>query len=129
MAFVDRIQAKAARKYDQARRRFVGDDARCFLLKRAGQRSSFVVVSEITSGWFYQFSEFRGQMKLTVATSDPQMSDQMAQTSYIALGRPAADGSIDLYSINPEGQDVVPPDGTSPFWKVYLTKETSERYH
>jgi hypothetical protein len=117
-----------ATAFDKMRKVFVGPTSRCFLLKRAGQTSSFAKVGEVASGWFYKFDEYRGQVKLAIATTSDDFSDLMAQTSYVAMGVPAGDGSFDVYSIDPSRRDIVPPDGTSPFWKVFITKEPIERY-
>jgi hypothetical protein len=45
----------------------------------------------------------------------------MSQTSYVAYGV-ENDGKLDLYSIDPDRRDVVPPNGSSVYWKVFATK-------
>src|SRR5687767_824183 len=75
---------------------FLPSGARCFLLKRGLNSGKLVVVKELTSGWFMEFSEYRGQFKLLYATLDPLFSNEIAQTAFIGYGVPDADNQIEV---------------------------------
>lgn len=107
---------------------FLDPLARCFLLKRAVQTKRFAVVAEITNGWSVKFNEYRGQMKFRFAVVENTFADLIAQTSHIGYG--VADGAdqIDIYAIDPERRDVIPPTVSSPLWKVYGSREPIERF-
>ncbi len=126
--FVDAIQRKVSKTHDKVRRRFVDPYARCFLLKRAGQTKRFQLVAEISEGWRYEFDEFRMQMRLSIASQDERLSDWFAQSSYVAVGPPDRTGSYEVFSIALGERDVIAPNGTSPLWQAFLTKEAIERY-
>ena len=85
-------------------------------------------MKELTGGWFIEFSEYRGQFKLLYAGADANFSDEIAQVSYIACGVPDGSGEIEVFSINPDKRDVIPPTGTNPLWKVYVDKAPAERF-
>lgn len=107
---------------------FEDDAARCFLLKRSTDSSKLTAVEELTEGWQTRFNEYRGQMALSVATLDAGFADLIAQASFFAYGVPDADGDLEVFSIDPDRRDVIAPNGTSPFWKVYGTKAPEERF-
>lgn len=113
---------------DSLRRAFLPTGSRCFLLKRVQSSGTrFIVVQELTSGWFIEFNEYRGQFKLLYATLDTAAGDKIAQTSFIAYGVPDADDQLEVFSIDPSRRDVIPPVGTNSQWKVYVDK-TNERF-
>lgn len=107
---------------------FLPSGSRCFLLKRGINSGSLSSVAELTSGWFVEFSEYRGQFKLLYATTDPQFADTIAQTSFIAYGVPDSDNEMDVFQIDDAQRDIVPPAGTNPNWKVYVGKVPNERF-
>lgn len=107
---------------------FLPEGARCFLLKRSGQTKALTPVAEVTSGWFVQFNEYRGQMQFRFATTTDGFADQFAQKSYIGYGVPDGSDRIDVYETDPTQNDVVPPSGNSPFWKVFAVRVPNERY-
>jgi hypothetical protein len=120
------------KKNDALRAAFAKDGTRAFMLKRGGQTSQFAVVSELTAGWYAKFNTYRGQMVFKVATTSDAMDDLMSQTSYIAYGVPVEAETdvfkLDVYSIAPDRVDVVPPNGSSVYWKVFATKVANERF-
>lgn len=114
---------------DSLRAAFLPDDSACFLIKRAEfSGTRWTVVKELTRGWFIEFSEYRGQFKLLYATLDADFTDEIAQTSFIAYGAPGADGEIDVFSIDPDKRDIIPPTGTNSQWKIYVDKAPLERF-
>lgn len=128
MSLLDTIIRVNAKGNDIHRRLLMSSEAVCYLLKRKGETGTkWTVVQQITSGWDVKYNDYRAQMVLSIATSTANFEDLMAQTSYIAYGIPAS-GSVDVYSIDPDRRDVVPPTGESPFWKVYVTRDGKERF-
>lgn len=107
---------------------FMKDGWRCFLLKRAGQSSQFEVVQELISGVYIKFSEYRSQMLFRYATTDDAFSDKVFQTSDIAFGVPNNDDEIEVFTIEDGSRDIISPNASNPFWKLYGTKVTEERF-
>jgi hypothetical protein len=66
-------------------------------------------------------------MTFKIATTDDAIDDLMSETSFVAYGV-ENDGKLDLYSIDPDRRDIVPPNGSSVYWKVFATKVASERF-
>lgn len=97
---------------------------RMFLLKRSGQTKKFTSVVELTSGWFVLFDrEFRDEIKLMYATLDGNFGDVLAQASFLAFGSGTV---LDVYSF--DGKDPIPPNATSPSWRIDATREAKERF-
>ena len=114
---------------DSLREAFLPSGARLFLIKpETNSGIRWTLVKELTTGWFIEFSEYRGLFKLLYATLDPGFTDELAQASFIAYGVPNDAFQVEVFSIDPERRDIVPPVGTSPFWKVYVAKEEAKRY-
>lgn len=107
---------------------FLPTGSRCFLLKRSLNSGKFTIVSELVSGWFLEFSEYRGQFKLLMATSDNSFADLISQTSFIGYGVPDLDSQIEVFQIMEANRDIIPPVGTNPNWKVYCEKLPNERF-
>lgn len=115
-------------KFDALRETFLDENARCFLIKRAGETSRFTIVLELASGWYFRWNEYRQAMRLAYATRSEAFADFAAQTSYFAYGVPDADGVIDVYKTDDDQRDKVPPNGANPYWKFYLLREAGERF-
>ena len=114
---------------DSLRAAFLPDGVKCFLIKRAEfSGTRWTVVKELNGGWFIEFNEYRGQFKLLYATRSAGFSDEIAQTSFIACGVPNANGEMDVFSIDPERRDIIPPTGTNAQWKIYVDKAVGERF-
>jgi len=128
MALVDTIARVQAKGNDIQRRLLMAPGNRCFLLKRGVETKDFAVVKELTTGWKLRFSEFRGQPVLDYADTGTGFADEIAQASFIACGVPDGDDKIDVFSIDPERRDVVPPTVTNIFWKVYMVRMPEERF-
>lgn len=131
MALSDTI-IRVNAKGNDIRRRLLMTDERCFLLKRGKETKRFTKIVEITEGWNVKFNGYRQQMGLEIATSTANFRNIVSQTSYIAYGSPrvvaASTTEYDVYSILNEQIDVIPPTGSSPLWKFYLTREPQERF-
>ena len=123
-----RVNAKG----NDIRRRLLLTTERCFLLKRGKETKRFTKIAELTEGWNVKFSGYRQQMGLEIATNDDSFDDIAAQTSYVAYGKPRelapSTTEYDVYSIVDRQLDVIPPTGSSPLWKFYLTREPTERF-
>ena len=114
---------------DSLRAAFLPSGVRCFLIKSApNSGTKWIVVKELTSGWFIEFSEYRVLFKLLYATLDEAFSDEIAQTTFVAYGVPDADNQMEVFAIDPERRDVIPPTGSTPFWKIYVDKEPKKRF-
>jgi hypothetical protein len=124
---IDIIEAKID-EFDALREVFFDEASRCFLIKEGENSSSFVAVRELASGWYTEWSEYRGMMKFLYATIEAAFANEIAQTSFIAYGTPDDENKLDVYAIDPERRDVVSPSGDEPFWKVYLTRDAKERF-
>lgn len=128
MALVDTIARVQSKGNDIQRRLLMAPGNRCFLLKRGIETKGFSSIMELTAGWKLRFSEFRGQPVLDYADTAGTFADKIAQASFIACGIPDEDDKIDIYSIDPDRRDVVPPTVTNIFWKVYMVRMPEERY-
>ena len=115
---------EAKRLYDDLR----SGDQVCFLIKRAAHSGEFVSVLELESGWFISYDKFRESTLLRVATDSPDFENLSAQSSYVAYGTPDADSQIDVYEISPDRRDRVPPNESSPVWKLYIERLPEERF-
>ncbi len=115
-----------AEKNDALRDAFERDGARLFLLKRGGQTSQFSVIAEITSGWQAKFNLFRMQMTFKFAGTEDAFADQISQTSWIAYGVPVENPTdtfkMETFSIDADRRDVIAPNGSSVYWKVFAAK-------
>lgn len=116
--------------HDSLRAAFLPTGSRLFLLKAAANSGvRWAVVKELTGGWFIEFSEYRGQFKLLYATlHTAAFADEIAQTTFIAYGAPDQQQELEVFSIDPERRDIIPPTGTNPLWKVYVDKEPTKRF-
>lgn len=113
---------------DALRLAFLPNGSRCFLLKRGKDSGKKFESFELVSGWMVEFSEFRTQFKLLYSTNDAAFNDEIYTSSFIAYGVPDADGEIEMFSINPDKRDIIPPTGTNSQWKVYVDKSPGERF-
>jgi hypothetical protein len=112
-----------ARIFDDVR----PDEARLFLLKPGENTSKFVVVAEIVSGWNVVFDrEYRDNMKVSIATADPAVVNQIGQSTSAAYGIGASGSEIDVYSF--DKKDSTGPKATSPSWKIYCLREDNKRF-
>lgn len=123
-----RIEGKAADIDLRLDRSAVFTAERLIFLKRSGETGlRWTVLLEPTGQYSMRWSNFRGQMVVSYFTGDPTFTNLVAQVSHVAYGAPVSN-KIDLYNINPDRRDVVPPHTDSPGWKIYLTREPTERY-
>lgn len=105
---------------------FSPNGTRLFLLKRSGETIKFTVITELTSGFWAKWSEYRGQMRFRYAgTAD--VNDEFATATHLGYGV-AVDGQLEVYEIDPESRDFSPPDGASPFRSYYAVKVRNERF-
>lgn len=109
---------------------FAPDGTRCFLIRRMGETSKFSVVKELEAGFFVEFNEYRGQLQFTYADPDLSFRDDFAQADHIAYGVPSETGKIEVFAFSnsPDAEDIVDPNGTSPFWKVFVSKDRQVRF-
>lgn len=128
MSEIAEIIESQIEKFDALREVLFDQNARCFLIKRAGETSKFAVVAELAAGWHFRWNEYRQQMRIAVATLDDSFADKAAQTSYFACGVPDTGGAIDVYKTVDEQRDKVPPNGQNPYWKFYVLREANERF-
>lgn len=132
MALRDSIIRVEARLANVDRRLDQRATDRCFGLKRGKETKRFTVVMEFTQGWKIRYSGFRQQLELSYATLEDSFVDQAAQMSYWAYGVGSDAGagalSFDVYGVDPERRDVVPPTTDSPLWRFYLTRLPEERF-
>jgi hypothetical protein len=100
-------------------------------LKRGGETKRLVLIRDLTSGAYVEYSNWRQQLVLGAAVNeavDTTFPDDVAQTSYWACGVPfGPSGTIDVYGVDAERRDVVPPTSSDPEWKFYLTRLPRER--
>jgi hypothetical protein len=128
MNAVTAITKAHIQRLDALRKALLPVNSRLFLLKRTTDKSKLISLGEIDSAWYSKFNTFRGQMLISIGTLDDSFADLIAQASFIGYGVPNADLEIDVYSIEPDRRDVVPPDGGSPFWKIFVTRDAKERF-
>lgn len=122
-----RAETKAA-GFDFLRRRKFPPATRLFLLKRDEHSERLVLIVELTSAYYVEWEDVRGQMQFMYASLAAGFADQITRASFLAYGVPDSDGEIEVYAIDPDRRDVVPPSGTEPFWKVFAAKDVQERF-
>lgn len=115
-------------KFDELRAVGIDENARCFLLKQKSNSGRFEAVTELTGGWYKNWSEYRAQVRLVVATLADNFSDLQAQASYFAYGVPDSDGDVDVYLVEDTERDKVPPDLQKPYWKFYGVRQPGEKF-
>jgi hypothetical protein len=119
---------------DIKRRLLLPPGYRFFMLKRAGETKRFSVVLEVTSGYYTEYSDWRQQLGFFNQTLDTSFPDKVAQTTHCAAGVPIVDVTtpgqylLDVYGIDPNRRDVVPPTVANSGWKIYMTREPKERF-
>lgn len=101
---------------------------RCILLEGGLESGRLRPVIELESGWFTYFHDYRAQMVLKYSTTSTEFANQIARSSFVAYGTPNSQGFIDVYMIDPEQRDVIPPSTQNAFWKVYMTRVAKRRY-
>lgn len=120
------IRVKGKGKDVKRRLLFAGE--RLLFLKPSGESGTrFTVVLEPTEGWLVTWNEYRGQMTVRYSTNATNFKDLIATVSHVGYGLPVG-GKIDLYSIDPDRRDVVPPSANNSDWKVYVTRDAKSRY-
>jgi len=113
-------------------RAFVPDGVRCFLLRRGspatGETQKFIVIGELTAGYWMDFDLYRNAATLEYATPDLTFRDTWAIATHVAYGVPL-DGKFDLFKQADSPQkDGIDPTAASPFWKMFLEKLPTERF-
>lgn len=123
------IKAKA-KGNDVKRRLLLPPGYRIFFLKRAGETKKFSIIREVTTGAATKYSDWRQQLVLTVNTLDATFDNDAAQTSYWACGVGYGDDKniFDVYVVDPQRRDVVPPTANNAAWKFFLTREPRESF-
>lgn len=112
---------------DGLRNAFLPDGVVCYLLAKGGQTERRKVVKQVTAGYLARWNEYRGQTQFRFVDLDGELEEAIAQSSEVAYGLPRG-GEVDIYSISPEARDRVPPDASSPFWKLYGERVPEERF-
>lgn len=102
---------------------------RCFLLKRAKESKRLVSITELVSEWNARYSDYRQQLGIDIFTDAPEFADMIAQASFVAYGETSGPLlEYDVFSIDPERRDVIPPTGGNPAWKLWVTRNPQERF-
>lgn len=127
MALKDEIIDEVADVFDELRED-VMPGVRFFLLKREGQTKRLAEIVEITSGGWVRWNEIREQMQFVIADNSEIIKDFVAQTTFTGYGVPNTDDEVDVFVISDDQRDRIAPTATSPFWKLFGTREPSERF-
>lgn len=101
---------------------------RLFLLKRSGETNVFTIVKELECGALAEHDLQRGQLRITISSADSGLTDEVAQTSFIAYGKPDSTDALEVYGIEPDRRDITGPAGLSPIWTMFATKIANERF-
>lgn len=108
---------------------FAADGTRCFLLRRAGETQKFVVIEELTIGFWMEYDNYREQSRFEYATTETGFRDKFARATHIAHGVPDAGGMLEIFKLNIDPQrDTIDPNGANPFWKMFVVKLKTERF-
>lgn len=132
MPLRDSVIRVKGRVNDVKRRLILPRGYRIFFLKGAGETKRVAVVREITSGASVEYSDWRQQLVLSVASPDVDIAfpDEVAQTSFWACGVPVGpELLIDMYKVDPQRRDVVAPTANNPEWKFFLTRIPEQRFN
>ena len=114
------IIAKAGRAFDKVRRRLFDTNTEVLLLKPSPDANrDFEVVHQISTKWFFEYSEFRQNFLLEVALGD-ELTDPMNEATHIQV-------DDDVFVISK--QDTLVPKGTDVTWKVYCTRFAKREHY
>ena len=123
------IQAAMGDVFDTLRGNIFFDASdRLWLLKASLTSDAFDDVCEITSGWFFEYDEFRQAMRIKIAKNYDELTEAMDESTHIRIESGVEDDvRSDIYRIRTA--DTVPPLGTDVFWKLFAERfETQEAY-
>lgn len=122
-----RVKGRVA---DVRRRLILPPGFRIFFLKSAGESGlRYTIVREVVTGAQFDYSDWRQQGVLEVATLDTTFADDVAQTSYWGcgvgynVGMATGEKSFDVYGVDPARRDVVAPTSSNATWKFFLTRD------
>jgi len=107
------IIAKAGRAFDKVRRRLFSPNTEVLLLRPSTDAErDFEVVHQISTKWFFEYSEFRQNFLLEVALGD-ELTDPMNEATHIQV-------DDDVYEI--DANDTIQPKGTDVTWKIFCKR-------
>lgn len=105
-----------------------GKEVRCFLLKKATESSRLIALLEVTRGHRGKYNDFRQAQRVELGLDYEGLSDTIAAASHFAYGAADLSNSFDVFVIDPDRRDVIPPDGDNPSWKIYGVRDAKVRY-
>lgn len=114
MNVLEKIIGANAKKFDALRSVFFPANSSLELLKISDSgANAYDVVTTIANGWYLEYSEFRQQFKLSVATTNGNFGSLINGSSHVRV-------SGEVYTIT--NADTLPPQGKEPFWKLFCKR-------
>ena len=116
----DALQVGIGIAHDTLKDVFFGANTEVLLLKPSPDANrDFEVVHQISTKWFFEYSEFRQNFLLEVALGD-ELTDPMNEATHIQV-------DDDVFVISK--QDTLVPKGTDVTWKVYCTRFAKREHY
>ena len=75
-----------------------------------------------------EFNNFREQFEFRFATGDADFHNAFIGCSFIGYGTPDGDSQIDVFGIEDQSRDKIPPTGTSPEYRAFAVRIPHERF-
>lgn len=117
MSTVDEIVDGFAEAWDELRPELFqrnGVDATCQLLQKNLETNEYILLLELTSGWFFEDEAYRAQKSLKVARMDSQFVSAFDLMTDFAIN-----GLV--YTIDEPNRDKQPPQGNQFYYKAFGT--------
>lgn len=117
MALQERLTTKVGKVYDKVWRKLEGDSQYTIsLLKPSTSANEFETVAELEGKWFFEYSDYRKQFILEIASLDETLEENIGEATHLDMG---PDGIFVIVKA-----DVTPPVGTDVTWKIACEKFT-----
>jgi hypothetical protein len=100
--------------HDTVTGEFFGDTTQVLLLRPTQDAErEYEVLWQIVDKWFFEYSNFRGNFLLEIASTDPNLETYIPLSTHLQIDE-------DVYVIL--RQDTIQPKGTDITWKIYCTQ-------
>ncbi len=109
MAVLDKITTAIGKAFNAQKKLFY-PDATIELLAVSDTTNQFVVITDVDSGWFFDYSALR----LSVATTDTDFGSLINQSTNIRINE-------EIYTIR--SADTIARAGTNPVWEIVCERE------
>lgn len=110
----DDIQEGLAEAFDALRDEFFDTATEVSLMKVSATTNAFELIEVIYDKWFFEYSDYRQNFKLEIATGW-ELEDSIAEATHVQIDE-------DIYVIR--NGDTIEPKGTDVTWKLFCDRFT-----